>query len=120
MHRMKTGALIDASVQLGYLASPVRDDKVLANLKIYSQSLGLAFQIRDDILDIEADTETLGKPQGSDLAKNKSTFPALLGVDGARLRAKQLVESALQALQQLPYKSDNLATFARYIIQRDY
>ncbi len=120
MHRMKTGALIDASVSLGYLASELDAPKVKQNLNIYSQSLGLAFQIRDDILDIESDTQTLGKPQGSDLEKNKSTFPALLGMDGAKQRANELVEQALQALHDLPYKSDNLAAFARYIVQRDY
>lgn len=120
MHRMKTGALINVSVKLGYLASDVRDKKVLQNLQTYSESLGLAFQIWDDVLDIEADTETLGKPQGSDQAKNKSTFPALLGLDGAKQRAKALVETALAALHELPYNSDNLAAFANYIIQRRY
>ncbi len=120
MHRMKTGALIDVSLKLGYLASDVRDPLILENLVVYSQSLGLAFQIRDDILDIESDTETLGKPQGSDVAKNKATFPALLGLDGAKQRAQSLVEKALTALEALPYNSDNLAAFARYIIQRDY
>ena len=120
MHRMKTGALIDVSVKLGYLCSDVRESSVIDNLTIYSQSLGLAFQIRDDILDIEADTETLGKPQGSDLEKNKATFPALLGMQGAKQRANELVEQALEALHNLPYKSDNLATFARYIVQREY
>lgn len=120
MHRMKTGALIDVSVYFGYLLSPVRDPQLLHNLQIYSQALGLAFQIRDDILDIEGDTATLGKPQGSDLEKNKSTFPALLGLDGAKIRANQLVESALDALQKLPYPSDKLAAFASYIVQRSY
>ncbi|WP_444996748.1 (2E,6E)-farnesyl diphosphate synthase [Aliikangiella sp. IMCC44359] len=120
MHRMKTGALINVSVKLGYLASDVRDESVLQNLQTYSESLGLAFQIWDDVLDIEADTETLGKPQGSDQAKNKSTFPALLGLDGAKQRAKALVETALAALHELPYNSDNLAAFANYIIQRRY
>lgn len=120
MHRMKTGALIDVSVQFGYLASDVRDEKVLECLRIYSRSLGLAFQIQDDILDIEADTKTLGKPQGSDVEKNKSTFPALLGLDGAKMRAKELVDTALDALLQLPYNSDNLRAFAKYIIQRNY
>lgn len=120
MHQMKTGALIDVSVLMGYLVSDVRDEKVLNSLKVYSQSLGLAFQIRDDILDIEADTEILGKPQGSDVEKNKSTFPALLGLDGAKKHAKELVDTALDALHQLPYKSDNLASFADYIINRKY
>ncbi len=120
MHKMKTGALIDVSVMMGYLASQVRDKKVLECLQTYSSSLGLAFQIQDDVLDIEADTKTLGKPQGSDLAKNKSTFPALLGLDGAKKRAKELVETALESLQELPYNSDNLSAFARYIIERRY
>jgi farnesyl diphosphate synthase len=120
MHRMKTGALIDVSVKLGYLASEVRDSRVLEQLSLYSHSLGLAFQIHDDILDIEADTATLGKPQGSDQKKNKSTFPALMGMDEAKRKAADLVETALAALQQLPYNSDNLAAFARYMIQRSY
>ncbi|MET1257368.1 (2E,6E)-farnesyl diphosphate synthase [Aliikangiella maris] len=120
MHRMKTGALINVSVKLGYLTSPVRDQGVLHSLQTYSQSLGLAFQIWDDVLDIEADTQTLGKPQGSDQAKNKSTFPALLGLEGAKQRAKELVESALHAVRQLPYESDNLAAFAEYMIKRNY
>lgn len=120
MHQMKTGALIDVAVYMGYLISDVRDANVLKQLQVYSQSLGLAFQIQDDILDIEADTQTLGKPQGSDVDKNKSTFPALLGMSGAKQRANDLVESALGALQQLPYNSDNLAAFANYIIQRRY
>jgi len=119
MHQMKTGALIDASVLMGYLASEVRDQAVLQNLQKFSSALGLAFQIRDDILDIEADTQTLGKPQGSDQQKNKSTFPALLALSGAKQRAQQLVECALDALQQLPYNSDNLAAFAQYIVQRN-
>ncbi|TQV73853.1 (2E,6E)-farnesyl diphosphate synthase [Aliikangiella marina] len=120
MHQMKTGALINVSVQMGYLASEIDDPKVFEHLHTYSQALGLAFQIRDDILDIESDTQTLGKPQGSDLDKNKSTFPALMGLDVAKQRAEELVESALAALNQLPYNSDNLAAFARYIVQREY
>lgn len=120
MHRMKTGALIDVSVKLGYLTSKVRDNNVLELLTVYSQSLGLAFQIRDDILDIEADTQILGKPQGSDIAKNKPTFPALLGMEGAKQRAGELVATALEALEKLPYDSEKLSLFAKYIIQRDY
>ncbi|MGX5175160.1 (2E,6E)-farnesyl diphosphate synthase [Aliikangiella sp. IMCC44653] len=120
MHSMKTGALINVSVLMGYLASDVRDAHVLQQLQVYSESLGLAFQIRDDILDIESDTQTLGKPQGSDVAKNKSTFPALLGLAGAKQKAEDLVEKALSALHELPYNSDNLAAFAKYIVQRRF
>jgi len=120
MHRMKTGALIKASVELGFLASDCEDQVVLSNLRTYSENLGLAFQIRDDILDIESDTETLGKPQGSDLDKNKLTFPAILGMDGAKRRAEELIATSLGALERLTFDSDELASFARYIIDRDY
>ncbi len=118
MHRMKTGALINASVKLGYLASACEDQVVLTHLNTYSRCLGLAFQIRDDILDIESDTQTLGKPQGSDLEKNKLTFPALLGMDGAKQRADELVSRALEALDRIPLNSDRLADFASYIVTR--
>lgn len=120
MHQMKTGALITICLVLGYLVSEINDEKVLKSLKIYGESLGLAFQIRDDILDIESDTETLGKPQGSDQNHNKLTFPALLGMEGAKKRASELTQKALDVLDELPYKSDNLALFANYIIERDY
>ncbi len=120
MHRMKTGALIRASVELGFLASDCEDQVVLSNLRTYSENLGLAFQIRDDILDIESDTETLGKPQGSDIDKNKLTFPAILGMQGAKNRAEELIDTSLGALDRLTFVSDELASFARYIIDRDY
>jgi farnesyl diphosphate synthase len=118
MHRMKTGALINASVKLGYLASACEDQVILTHLKTYSSCLGLAFQIKDDILDIESDTQTLGKPQGSDLDKNKLTFPALLGLDGAKQRADELVSIALEALDKIPLNTDRLADFANYIVTR--
>lgn len=120
MHRMKTGALITAAVQMGCIVSGISDQKVLECLRIYADCLGLAFQIRDDILDVETDTETLGKPQGSDQAKNKLTFPALLGIQGAKNTANELIEKGLTALNQLPYDTKNLAAFANYVIQRDY
>ncbi len=119
MHHMKTGRLIQVSLQMGYLASSIRDEKVLKCLQLYGESLGLAFQIRDDILDVEGDTETLGKPQGSDEEKNKLTFPALLGMQGAKRRAEELIEAALSSLEQLPYPSENLRIFANYVIQRN-
>jgi len=118
MHQMKTGALISASVKLGFLASDCEDQVILTHLNTYSRCLGLAFQIIDDILDIESDTETLGKPQGSDIEKNKSTFPSLLGLDGAKNRADELISRALDSLDRIPLNSDNLAVFAKYIINR--
>ena len=120
MHRMKTGALISASVKLGFLASDCEDQVLMSHLDSYSRALGLAFQIRDDILDIEGDTQTLGKPQGSDLKKNKMTFPSLLGLDGAKLRADELVASAIEALERIPLDTDNLADFAKYIVSRQH
>ncbi len=119
MHQMKTGALINASVRMGFIASDCQDQVILTHLDTYSHCLGLAFQIRDDILDIESDTETLGKPQGSDLEKNKLTFPSLLGMDGAKQRAAELVERALEALDRIPLNSDKLSNFANFILTRN-
>ncbi|PCI72147.1 MAG: (2E,6E)-farnesyl diphosphate synthase [Gammaproteobacteria bacterium] len=119
MHRMKTGALISVSVELGFVASECEDQVALSNLRTYSENLGLAFQIKDDILDIESDTKTLGKPQGSDVDKNKLTFPAILGMQGAKNRAQELIEASLGALERLPYQSEKLADFAGYIISRN-
>lgn len=118
MHRMKTGALIDASVRMGFIASDCQDQVILTQLSTYSSCLGLAFQIKDDILDIEGDTQTLGKPQGSDLEKNKLTFPSLLGLKGAKKRADELVDRALEALDRIPLNSDKLADFANFIVTR--
>lgn len=119
MHAMKTGALIEASVLLGYYASAKSDPAELAALKKYSRAIGLAFQIKDDILDIESDTETLGKPQGSDVAANKATYPALLGLDGAKQHAQKQYQLALEALAELPYNNGLLQQFAQHIIERD-
>jgi len=119
MHLMKTGALIEASVLLGYWASGRQDASEELALKQYSRAIGLAFQIRDDILDIESDTATLGKPQGSDLAANKATYPALLGLDGAKQHAKNQHALALEALNELPYNSLLLQQFAQHIVERD-
>ncbi len=119
MHRMKTGALIQASVLLGYYSSGKSCPDELDALKQYSDAIGLAFQIKDDILDIESDTETLGKPQGSDIAAAKVTYPALLGLEGAKQHAQQQFALALEALGKLPYNTQLLQEFAQHIIERD-
>ncbi|MDX3772809.1 (2E,6E)-farnesyl diphosphate synthase [Chromatiaceae bacterium AAb-1] len=120
MHRLKTGALIECAVHMAWLCSPEQDPAKRDALLQYASALGLAFQVQDDILDIESDTTTLGKPQGSDSKSNKATYPALLGLNGAKQKAGQLYQDALAALEQLPYNTDELQLFARYIIERRF
>ncbi len=118
MHRMKTGALIKASVLLGAMVAGDIEQAHHKALSQYADAIGLAFQVQDDILDIESDTETLGKPQGSDLAKDKNTYPALLGLEGSKQKLQDLLQLALQALDQLPYNTANLAELAHFISHR--
>ncbi|MGR5212590.1 (2E,6E)-farnesyl diphosphate synthase [Vibrio rotiferianus] len=118
IHRNKTGALINCAVKLGALAAGGKGLEVLPHLERYSQAVGLAFQVQDDILDIISDTETLGKPQGSDQELNKSTYPSLLGLEGAMEKAHTLLQEALQALEAIPYNTQLLEEFARYVIER--
>ncbi|MBI5451410.1 MAG: (2E,6E)-farnesyl diphosphate synthase [Gammaproteobacteria bacterium] len=118
MHLHKTGALIRASVRLGALASEHYTAQQLLQLDDYARHIGLAFQIRDDILDIEGETEVIGKPQGSDIARNKSTYPALLGIDQAKLLARDLHNQALVALEGFDDKAETLRSISQYIVQR--
>ena len=97
MHALKTGALIRAAVRMGALAGGA-DSATLARLDVFAAGLGLAFQVRDDILDIEADSAQLGKTAGKDAAQHKSTFPALLGMEGAKQRLAELSRQMQQAL----------------------
>jgi len=118
MHLLKTGALINASVQLGAMCKPdIAQDKLNA-LDTYARCVGLAFQIHDDILDVTADTETLGKPQGSDEQQNKPTYPALLGLQGAQERAMDLHQKALDALDIFDESADILRQLSAYIVER--
>ncbi|PQJ63237.1 (2E,6E)-farnesyl diphosphate synthase [Vibrio jasicida] len=118
IHRNKTGALINCAVKLGALAAGDKGLDVMPHLERYSKAIGLAFQVQDDILDIISDTETLGKPQGSDQELNKSTYPSLLGLEGAMEKAHTLLQEALQALEAIPYNTQLLEEFARYVIER--
>ncbi len=118
IHRNKTGALINCAVKLGALAAGEKGLEVLPHLERYSKAIGLAFQVQDDILDIISDTETLGKPQGSDQELNKSTYPSLLGLEGAMEKAHTLLQEALQALEAIPYNTQLLEEVARYVIER--
>jgi len=118
IHRLKTGALISAAVELGAIAGNATSEQ-RELLSTFSQNIGLAFQVHDDILDVIGDTQTLGKPQGSDQAANKSTYPALLGLEAAQQKAQQLISQAISSLQALPFDSTLLQAFARYIIARN-
>lgn len=118
IHKHKTGALIRCAVRLGALAAGEKGLEILPQLNTYAEAIGLAFQVQDDILDVISDTETLGKPQGSDIALDKSTYPALLGLEGAKQKAQQLYQEAVQALEAIPYDTTQLEVFARYLIER--
>ncbi|VVP59403.1 (2E,6E)-farnesyl diphosphate synthase [Pseudomonas fluorescens] len=118
MHRHKTGALIEVSVKLGALASGRAEKDELNALQSYAQAVGLAFQVQDDILDVESDTETLGKRQGADIARDKPTYPALLGLDAAKAYALELRDQALQALRPFDATAEPLRDLARYIVDR--
>ena len=118
MHRHKTGALIEAAVHLGALASGRAEAAHLAALQTYSRAIGLAFQVQDDILDVESDTETLGKRQGADIARDKPTYPALLGLDAAKVYALELRDQALHALRPFDAAAEPLRDLARYIVER--
>jgi len=120
MHRLKTGALICASVRLGALSAPRFSEAALKKLDRYATCVGLAFQIRDDILDVKADTATLGKPQGSDEARNKPTYTSLLGLDGAKRKLAQAHEEARASLETLGSEADPLRGIADYIIERGH
>ena len=117
MHRHKTGALIRASVSMGATALGANAAQLKA-LDTYAAAIGLAFQVQDDILDVIADTETLGKQQGADIARNKPTYVALLGLDGARAKAQELHQQALAALNEFGESADYLRALSAYIIER--
>lgn len=118
MHRHKTGALIEASIALGALASGRADTTALADLQRYAQAIGLAFQVQDDILDVESDTATLGKTQGKDEANDKPTYPALLGLEAAKGYALELRDQALAALSTFDSRAEPLRAMARFIVER--
>jgi farnesyl diphosphate synthase len=118
MHIHKTGALIRASVELGALSCSKVSPEMLERVSHYAKCIGLAFQVQDDILDIESDTATLGKPQGSDQARNKPTYPDLLGLKGAKEVAQNLLQEALDSLRVFDHKADMLRGIADYIVNR--
>lgn len=119
MHSLKTGALIRCAVAMGAVAANASVSQ-LAALDSYADKIGLAFQVQDDILDIESDTQTLGKLQGADARLNKATYPALMGVEQARLKAADLIVEAKAELQALPGDVSLLCALADFIIERRF
>lgn len=120
MHRYKTGELIRASVLLGALAANcMPGSKEYAALDRYGEELGCAFQIHDDILDVLGTTEVLGKPQGSDLARGKPTYPALVGIEQSQRLAQQHLQAAIKALESFDLRADPLRALAHYVVERE-
>jgi len=117
MHRLKTGALIEASLSSGAVLGGLNSNKITL-LESYAQNIGLAFQVADDILNIEGDPEIMGKAAGTDKLRNKNTYPSLLGLKESKNFAGQLVENALQALKSFDQKAEPLRAIATYIIKR--
>ena len=118
LHMMKTGVLIRAAVRMGGLSGGA-DSAAMKSLDRYASALGLAFQIRDDLLDIEGDSATLGKTAGKDAAQDKATFPALIGMDASRARLRQLTAQMSEALAPFGARADALVELGRLAVERD-
>jgi geranylgeranyl diphosphate synthase type II len=117
LHRLKTGALIEASVRAGAILGGGSSEEIAA-LGAYGRHTGLAFQVADDILNVEGKPELLGKPVGSDRAHQKSTYPSLMGLQQAKARAGELIDRALEELRLFGKKGEPLAAIARYVLER--
>ncbi len=118
MHVHKTGALIRAAVRLGALASGCDDSVLLNALEKYGHCIGLAFQIRDDILDVEGESAVIGKTAGKDAQNAKPTYPGILGMDEARRQLKVFTNEAIASLAPLGARADVLVELARYVAER--
>ena len=119
LHAAKTGALIRASMELGAMVAGA-DNSTLSRLRNFANDVGLAFQIMDDVLDVTASTEVLGKPAGSDIRENKQTFVSYFGVEGARLEAERSLDRAVANLDGLPLKDDRLHALATLAVKRTF
>jgi geranylgeranyl diphosphate synthase type II len=118
MHRRKTGALIQCSVLLGATAAGLTEGPKLDALRKFGADIGLAFQIQDDILDIEGETAVIGKSAGADIARNKPTYPSTIGLDASRRKAQELCDGAIAALEPIGAGSAMLADLARFVVNR--
>jgi len=117
IHRLKTGALIAVAVKAGAILAGANDDKIQA-LNVYGSHLGIAFQIADDILNVEGDSRLMGKQTGSDVASGKVTYPTLLGLENAKAKLVEHVESAVTAIETFDSRALPLRVIARYIMER--
>jgi geranylgeranyl diphosphate synthase type II len=117
IHALKTGALIEASIYTGAVLGGGSHQQI-ERLRIYAKNIGLAFQVADDILDVEGDPAVMGKDVGTDQVREKSTYPSILGIEKSKEFAKNLVNNALQALDYFDNKSNPLRAIAHYIIDR--
>ena len=118
LHYLKTGKLIEACVLCVCMMKKNIDQDLIEKLKIFSNKFGLAFQIRDDILDEIGDEETIGKPVKSDLKNNKSTYPSILGIEKSQKKAELLIEEALLILDKLPFNTEKLKTLCELVVNR--
>lgn len=118
MHRLKTGALIKASVLLAVIASGAGDPDTHNHFARFAECIGLMFQIRDDILDIQSNTETLGKPQGSDEAQKKPTYPSIIGIEESESACRKLLEQACLEMESVNVRWDTLKLISQYIVTR--
>lgn len=117
MHALKTGALIEASVTVGAILGKGNQTQI-QKLKAYSKHIGLAFQVTDDILNVEGDPNIMGKDSGSDQLRKKSTYPSILGMEKSKEFAKKLVEDALKAIEYFDNKANPLRAIAHFIVER--
>ncbi|MCP4187169.1 MAG: (2E,6E)-farnesyl diphosphate synthase [Gammaproteobacteria bacterium] len=120
MHIHKTGALIRTCIQFAALSSDNLSDDKFHALDSYAKAIGLSFQVQDDILDVIGDTETLGKPQGSDMQRNKPTFPSIIGLEASREKTLELHEKALQSLSIFGEEADILRYISTWFVERTH
>jgi len=118
LHQKKTGALIEASIQLGRIASGCADQNQWAALQLFGRSLGLIFQIQDDILDVTGDAHTLGKNPGKDVKQGKVTFPSLIGLEAAKKQLNHLYTQAIEAIHNLAPMGQELLEFTHLLARR--
>lgn len=119
-YKLKTGNFITTSILMGALAARCQNKNVLSQLKQFGDNIGLAFQIHDDIIGVESDTQKLGKTQGSDVMRNKPTYPSLMGIEEAKKIKTRTFNKALHCLKKMRMETDQLAAIAAYVIEREY